>query len=90
LQVVLATDASLKYIRAALLQHYMFGNRSVLYPAGYYSNELDETQTWYASQECELLAIVLALRHCRHWVERGDVIVVTDHESLKGFNTKAE
>jgi hypothetical protein len=90
LPVVLETDASLKYIGAALLQPYMFGNRSILHPAGYYSKKLDKTQTRYASQERELLAIVLALRHWRHWIEGGNVTVVTDHESLKELNTKAE
>jgi hypothetical protein len=90
LPVVLETDASLKYIGAALLQPYMFGNRLILYSAGYYSKKLDETQIRYAFQERELLAIVLVLRYWRHWVEGDNVTMITDHEFLKGLNTKAE
>ncbi|KAI1001154.1 hypothetical protein K3495_g7045 [Podosphaera aphanis] len=32
----------------------------------------------------------MALQHWRHWVEGGDVTVVTDHESLKTIRTKVE
>jgi hypothetical protein len=43
LPVVLETDASLKYIGAVLFQSHMFGNRLILYAAGYYRKKLDET-----------------------------------------------
>jgi hypothetical protein len=56
----------------------------------YYSRKLTDTQTRYSSQERELLAILLSLQHWRHWVENGDVTVITDHQILKNLNTKAE
>lgn len=36
-------------------------NKSELHPVAYESHELTDTQTRYSAQECELLAIVIAL-----------------------------
>ena len=64
--------------------------RSILRPIAYFSRKLNETQQRYSAQERELLGILLALQHWRHWVEGSDVTVITDHESLRTIQTKAE
>ncbi|KAI0996082.1 hypothetical protein K3495_g12100, partial [Podosphaera aphanis] len=51
---------------------------------------LTKIQQRYSAQERELLGILLAIQHWRHWIERGDITVVTDHESLKTIQTKFE
>jgi hypothetical protein len=33
---------------------------------------------------------MLFLQHWRHWVEGGDVTVISDHQTLKDLNIKAE
>ncbi|KAI0992919.1 hypothetical protein K3495_g15265, partial [Podosphaera aphanis] len=88
--VVLETDASKRYVGSCLLQPHFHGNISALHPVAYFSKKLSETQSRYASQERELLAILLSLQHWRLWVEGGDVTVVTDHESLKTLSTKVD
>ncbi|KAI0992367.1 hypothetical protein K3495_g15819, partial [Podosphaera aphanis] len=94
LPVVLETDASQKFLGAVLLQPHMHvssdSDRSVLHPIAYFSRKLNGTQQRYSAQERELLGILLALQHWRHWVEGGDVTVITDHESLKTLHTKME
>ncbi|KAI1004419.1 hypothetical protein K3495_g3793 [Podosphaera aphanis] len=94
LPVVLESDASQQFIGSALLQPHLHSKpekkQSLLHPVAYFSRKLSETQQRYSSQERELLGILLSLQHWRHWVQGGDVTVVTDHESLKSLQTKAE
>lgn len=92
LPIVLECDASNKFVGAALLQPYMHKlvDHSTLHPVSYFSHKLNDTQQRYSAQERELLCILLALQHWRHWVEGGDVTVITDHESLKSLSTKTE
>lgn len=87
---VLETDSSKAHVGAALLQPHLHGERSALHPIAYFSKKLDATQGRYSAQERELLAVMLSLQHWRHWVEGGDVTVITDHESLKTINNKTE
>ncbi|POS82548.1 hypothetical protein EPUL_005935, partial [Erysiphe pulchra] len=93
LPIVLETDASQKFLGAVLLQphlHFIDKQRSILHPIAYFSKKLNETQQRYSAQERELLCILLSLQHWRHWVEGGDVTVITDHQSLKTIQTKSE
>ncbi|KAI0996091.1 hypothetical protein K3495_g12090 [Podosphaera aphanis] len=94
LPIVVESNASKIAVGAALLQPHTQTRdskpTSTLHPVSYFSKKLTPTQTRYAAQERELLGIVMALQHWRHWVEGGDVTVVTDHESLKTIRTKVE
>ncbi|KAI0999844.1 hypothetical protein K3495_g8354, partial [Podosphaera aphanis] len=92
--IILETDSSQTFVGAALLQPYLHHPKekpiSILHPIAYFSRKLTPTQQRYSSQERELLSILLSLQHWRHWVEGGDVTVITDHESLKTIQTKVE
>ncbi|KAI0993586.1 hypothetical protein K3495_g14598, partial [Podosphaera aphanis] len=93
LPTVLESDASQRFIGAALLQPHMSTTKthqSILHPVAYFSKKLTKTQQRYSAQERELLGILLAIQHWRHWIEGGDITVVTDHESLKTIQTKFE
>ncbi|KAI1006983.1 hypothetical protein K3495_g1237 [Podosphaera aphanis] len=94
LPTVLESDASQKFVGAALLQPKLHAHndrqQSVLHPVAYFSRKLNPTQQRYLSQERELLGILLAVQHWRHWIEGGDITVVTDHESLKTIHMKSD
>lgn len=94
LPIVPETDASQKFLGAALLQphtHYLSNkHRSIFHSIAYFSRKLNEIQQRYSAQERELLSILLSLQHWRHWVEGSDVTVITDHESPRSIKTKAE
>jgi hypothetical protein len=90
LPIIIESDASIKAAGAVLLQSYLHGDQSVLHPVAYFSKKWDLTQGKYGTQERELLALMLALRHWRHWIEDGDLTCITDHKSLKLINNKVE
>lgn len=93
LPCVVESDASDGFIGAAFLQPHMSTSDStkrVLHPVAYYSRKLSPTQRRYSAQERELLGLLLALQHWKHWVQGTEVTVVTDHESLKGLGTKTD
>jgi hypothetical protein len=93
LPVVLETDASQLCCGAVLLQpHPVAGSnaKTTLHPVAYMSHKLSLTQQRYATQERELLAVILALQQWRHWLEGADITVVTDHDSLKQLRTKQD
>ncbi|KAI0998222.1 hypothetical protein K3495_g9972 [Podosphaera aphanis] len=93
LPIVIETDASQYFIGAAILQphlHRSQDNRSFLHPVAYFSRKLNPTQQRYSAQERELLCILQSLQHWRHWVEGGDVTIITDRESLKYIRSKTE
>jgi hypothetical protein len=66
LPIIIESDASIKAAGAVLLQPHLHGDQSVLHPVAYFSKKWDPTQGRYGTQERELLALVLALRHWRH------------------------
>ncbi|KAI1001936.1 hypothetical protein K3495_g6263 [Podosphaera aphanis] len=78
------------FVGSCLLQPHLHGDKSVLHLVAYFSKKLSDTQARYASQERELLAILLSLQHWRLWGDGGDVTVVTDHESLKSLSTRVD
>lgn len=87
---VIETDASQGFVGAALLQPHLHGTDSVLHPVSYFSKKLTDTQTRYSAQERELLGVLLALQYWSHWIQGTEITVLTDHESLKTLNTKAD
>jgi hypothetical protein len=90
LPVIIETDFSQKFVGAMLLQPHLYGAKRALHLVAYYSKKLTDTQSRYFSQKRELLAVMLFLQHWRHWVEGGDVTIISDHQILKDLNTKAE
>ena len=61
-----------------------------LHPIAYESKKLTETEQHYSSQEHELLAAKYAMDHWRHIVERSEIIIRTDHQSLRVYRTKKD
>ena len=53
--------------------------------------KLKDTEKRYSTFGCELLAIYLAIRYFRHFLEGRDFIIFTDHKLLTfSFNTKSD
>ncbi len=78
LPTVLESDASQRFIGAALLQPHMSTTKThqfILHPIAYFSKKLTETQQCYSAQERELHRILLAIQHWRHWIEGGAITV---------------
>ena len=74
----LATDASDTAI-GAVLQQYVDG---VWQPISYFSRKLSPAETKYSTFDRELLAIYLAIKHFRHFIEGRVFHVSTDHKPL--------
>ena len=55
---------------------------SVWCPISYFSRKLRSAERRYSTFDRELLAIYLAIRHFRHFVEGSQFHVLTDHKSL--------
>lgn len=53
---------------------------------------MTDTESRYETHDGELLAIVMAFRYWRHYLEGSQhpITVKTDHDSLKYFMTKRE
>ena len=86
---ILDPDSSQYRIGAVLQQYFQDPDRKKrLYPLGYEFNKLTLTEQCYSSQERELLATKYALNHWRHILEGSEIIIRTDHESLKVYRMK--
>ena len=72
------TDASDKAV-GAILQQYV---NSVWRPIAYFLKKLKPAETRYSAFDKELLAIYLAIKHFRHFVEGRSFCVLTDHKLL--------
>ncbi|GAA5938005.1 hypothetical protein JCM1841_002915 [Sporobolomyces salmonicolor] len=59
-----------------------------LRPVAYESRRLSPTEQRYPAQECELLAIVHALKHWRGYIEGSPVLVIGANETLKYFRSQ--
>ena len=79
LPFTLHTDASNVAIGAVISQEDESGSR----PVAFMSRTLEPRETKYPVHERELLAIVCALRHWRHYLMGSKILVATDHHSLK-------
>ena len=80
---ILDTDASDVAIGAVLSQCINGAER----PIAFYSRTMNATQRNYCATRRELLAVVAALQHFRHYLLGNQVILRTDHHSLKWLNT---
>lgn len=80
----IATDAS-DHAVGAVLQQLIDGTWS---PIAYFSKKLQPAETRYSTFDRELLAVYLAIRHFRHFVEGRHFHVLTDHKPLT-FSLKA-
>ena len=83
LPCILDTDASDVAIGAVLSQTIDGVER----PIAFYSRVLNPSQRNYCTTRKELLAVIVALQHFRHYLLGGHVILRTDHHSLKWLNT---
>lgn len=72
------TDAS-DIAVGAVLQQFVDG---LWQPISYFSRKLTPPETRYSTFDRELLAIYLAIKHFRHYVEGCNFYVVTDHKPL--------
>nr|VZI46998.1 unnamed protein product [Spirometra erinaceieuropaei] len=77
-QLSLMVDASTVAVGAVLQQH-LAGSTQ---PFAFFSNKLLPAETRYSTFGRELLAIYLAVKHFRHFLEGRDFTVFTDHKPL--------
>jgi len=85
LPFTLETDASDQAIGAVLSQE----EDGEIRPTAFTSRKLSPAETRYPIHEKELLAIIHALRHWRHYLLDSKIKVYTDHHSLKFFQKQA-
>ena len=76
---VVETNASDVAVGAVLMQH----DR----PVAFTSKALNSAQCNYHTTDCELLAIVLACKGWRLYLDGKKTIVLTDHKPLIGLHT---
>ncbi|BHF65361.1 hypothetical protein SprV_0200837100 [Sparganum proliferum] len=74
----LMVDASTVAVGAVLQQHINDSTR----PLAFFSKKLSPAETRYSTFGRELLAIYLAVKHFRHYLEDRDFTIFTDHKPL--------
>ena len=72
------SDASDSAVGAVLQQY----SGHVWHPIVYFSKALQPAETRYSTFDRELLAIYLALKHFRHFLEGREFFILTDHRPL--------
>ena len=81
------TDASNSAV-GAVLQQYVDGQWQ---PISFFSKKLQPAETRYSTFDRELLAIYLAIKHFRYFLEGRTFHVLTDHKPLTfAFNARAD
>jgi len=80
---ILDTDASDVAVGAVLSQRIDGIER----PIAFFSRVMNETQRRYCTTRRELLAVICALQHFRHYLLSTKIILRTDHHSLKWLRT---
>jgi hypothetical protein len=85
-QIFVEPDASIHAIGAILSQLGEDGRR---HPIAYYSRKFTPEESRYGTPDQELLAVVFAMEHWRHFLEgaQHQVIVLSDHNNLRWFNS---
>ena len=83
----LITDAS-DYATGAILQQRDALGRA--HPVAYYSKSLQPAERNYEIHDKELLAIIQALKHFRHYLQGSPHVtqILSDHANLRYFTTK--
>ena len=78
------TDASEFAISRILTQQFEVNSQLHWLLVAYYSKKLLDTETQYDTGKQELLAIVEAMHHWRHYCEgaRHQIVILTDHANL--------
>lgn len=74
----ITTDASNTAVGAVLQQY----NEKQWEPLGFFSKKLSPTESNYSAFDRELLAIYLAIKHFRYFVEGREFSIFTDHKPL--------
>ena len=84
---ILETDAS-DYAMGAVLSQY--GKDDKRHPVAFWSKTLGPAEINYGVPDKELLAIIMALKEWRVWLEGSphQIQVLTDHENLQQWNSK--
>jgi len=80
---ILDTDASYVAVGAVLSQMIDGMER----PIAFYSRVMNSAHRNYCPTRRELLAVVAALQHFRHYLFGSHIILRTDHHSLKWLKT---
>ena len=87
LPYTLHTDASGYAVGAALMQDHGSG----LQPVAFFSKKMLPAEMNYAPHEQELLAVVKACKHWRHYLHSDQpFIVLADHKSLRFFSKQPQ
>ena len=87
------TDASRFAIAAAILQQIQESDdQAHWHPIAYWSRKMIQAERGYETHDAELLAIVMAFKQWRHYLEGSwyPIEVITDHNNLKYFMTTKE
>ena len=79
-ETAIFVDASVSGCGAVLQQRVEKSDASK--PLSFYSHSFSLTQSRYSIFDCEFLAIYLAIKHFRHFVEGRTLTVFTDHAPL--------
>ena len=74
----LMTDASDTGVGAVLQQHF----NGTWHPIAFFSKKMSPAETRYSTFDRELLAVYLAIKHFRHYLEGRMFHVLTDHKPL--------
>jgi transposase InsO family protein len=87
LQAIMETDASDYAIGAILSQR--FPDDDKIHPTAFLSKKMDSAQINYEVHDKELLAIVLAFKTWKRYLEgaKHQVLIYTDHKNLEYFST---
>ena len=72
------TDASNTAVGAVLQQQI----NDTWTPIAFFSRTLKPVETRYSTFDCELLAVYLAIKHFRHFTERRQFHISTDHKPV--------
>jgi hypothetical protein len=89
-RIMLETDASVFAIGGILSQLVGEGTEARWHPIAFYSKKMNPTQQAYPTCDQEMLAIITAFEHWRHYLTYASapVTVKTDHDNLKRFMDK--
>jgi len=77
-EISVSTDALEVAVDSVLQQRAVGGWQ----PLAFFSRSLTPTEAWYSSFDRELLAIYLAIRHFRYFIEGRSFTIFTDHKPL--------